>query len=46
VEYSYEERCDDRGVGVGGCHHRGCAIEQCPLRGDYAAVCHCWRHPQ
>ncbi len=44
VEYSYEERCDDCGVEVGGYHHRDCAIEQCPLCGDYAAVCHCWSH--
>ncbi len=42
--YSYEEYCDDCGVEIGGYHHRDCAIEQCPLCGDYAAVCHCWRH--
>ena len=42
VEYSYTPFCDDCGVEVGGFHHRDCAIEQCPLCGDYAAVCHCW----
>ena len=40
--YSYEECCDDCGVEIGSPHHRDCAIEQCPLCGDYAAVCHCW----
>ncbi len=44
VEYSYEDYCDDCGVEVGGYHHRDCTIEQCPLCGDYAAVCHCWEH--
>lgn len=40
--YSDEEFCDDCGVEVGGYHHRDCAIEQCPICGDFAAVCHCW----
>ena len=43
VWYSYSDHCDDCGVAEGGYHHRDCAIEQCPLCGDYAAVCHCWR---
>ena len=42
--YSYNDRCDDCGVEMGAYHHRDCAIEQCPLCGDYAAVCNCWRH--
>ncbi|MGE5617711.1 MAG: hypothetical protein ACM3US_00465 [Sphingomonadaceae bacterium] len=42
--YEYEGRCDDCGVVVGGYHHRDCAIEQCPLCGDYAAVCRCWEY--
>lgn len=40
--YEFEDRCDDCGVETGGVHHRDCAIEQCPLCGDYAAVCYCW----
>jgi hypothetical protein len=40
--YSYDERCDDCGVEAGGHHHRDCAVEQCPLCGDYSAVCRCW----
>jgi hypothetical protein len=42
--YSHEPHCDDCGVEIGGFHHRDCAIEQCPLCGDYAAVCNCWIH--
>ncbi len=44
VEYTFEERCDDCGVEIGGYHHRDCAIEQCPLCGDYVTVCYCWGH--
>ncbi len=44
VSYSFDRYCDDCGVEIGGFHHRDCAIEQCPLCGDYAAVCHCWGH--
>jgi site-specific DNA recombinase len=44
LPYSYNDYCDDCGVETGGYHHRDCAIEQCPLCGDYTAVCHCWRH--
>ncbi len=42
VWYSFEDRCDDCGVESGGYHHRDCAIEQCPLCGDYVTVCRCW----
>lgn len=42
--YSYSDCCDDCGVETGAHHHRDCAIEQCPLCGDYAAVCRCWSH--
>lgn len=42
--YEYGECCDDCGVAIGGYHHRGCAVEQCPLCGDYAAVCRCWEY--
>lgn len=44
--YSHEEYCDDCGVEIGGVHHRDCAIEQCPMCGDYAAVCNCFRQPR
>jgi len=40
--YSYDPFCADCGVEIGGYHHRDCAIEQCPLCGDYAVVCNCW----
>jgi len=44
LSYAFEDHCDDCGVETGGFHHRDCAIEQCPLCGDYATVCNCWSH--
>ena len=35
-------RCHDCGVSVGGLHHRGCDVEQCPKCGDQLLFCACW----